>query len=210
MSEPSSADENSPTFKTAVAATLQDIADLGVAPEDRQTVLRAGITYRLGGVTFASANGAAGSVAAQGGRPNQNLGSASDRGDLLDKISSKLKLDREVVEMVYADQDGELDYVLSGKKLPDNKAAAAKIIAQLVMGGRQAAGLDDEWTQYAVIRGVVLDFGKLDSGNFATQMGALPDKVCVISGKGADRKMKVTKGGWEDIAALITVLVGAS
>jgi len=131
---------------------------------------------------------------------------AVDEQDVLGKIEAALKLDRDVLELVYDVRDGEPELVLAPKKLASNKAQAARQLAQLIAAARQAAGLE-EWTSTGPIRRVVTEYGKLDVGNFAATIQQM-DKVAVIRGKGQQREVKITRPGMEATRDLITSMVG--
>lgn len=129
-----------------------------------------------------------------------------DDGDVISRVSSGLKVDRDTLELVYAAQDGEPHVVISAKKIAQNKALAARQLGQLVAAARQAAGLE-EWTSAATIRKVVTDYGRLDSGNFAATIQQM-DNVAVIRGKGQQREVKITRPGMEAASDLINSLAG--
>jgi hypothetical protein len=110
------------------------------------------------------------------------------------------------LELVYADQDGEPHVVISAKKLAQNKALAARQLGQLVAAARQVVGIE-EWTSVSTIRKVVTDYGRLDSGNFASTIQQM-DNVAVIRGKGQSREVKITKPGLEATADPIKGIAG--
>ena len=96
--------------------------------------------------------------------------------------------------------------VISAKKLAQNKALAARQLGQLVAAARQVVGIE-EWTSVSTIRKVVTDYGRLDSGNFASTIQQM-DNVAVIRGKGQSREVKITKPGLEATADLIKGIAG--
>lgn len=202
MSTITGTDELTSHIRDAIARTIADLDHVGVGGDDRSVVLRAVLAVRLGG---ALVNTPVAPVA-----PLTTIATSispkGDDSDVLGKIAAAMKLKREVLELVYDIQDGQPALVISAKKLSERKAEATKVIAQLVAGARQAAGLE-EWTGVGTIRGVVNDFGRLDGNNFAVTIQGL-DKVCLFRGKSTSRELKVTRAGMEEIAALIVGLVG--
>jgi len=98
-------------------------------------------------------------------------------------------------------------FAASAKKLPPNKALAARQLGQLVAAARQVVGIE-EWTSVSTIRKVVTDYGRLDGGNFAATIQQMADNVAVIRGKGQSREVKITKPGLEATADLIKGLAG--
>src|SRR5688500_13588748 len=192
-------------IRQAAEAALADVNALAVEGEDRKIILKALLDARLGGSVPASPSfiGAAGPIT-NGAKPNAP--GAVDDGDVIGRVSAVLKVDRDTLELVYAPQDGEPHVVISAKKIAQNKALAARQLGQLVAAARQAAGLE-EWTSAATIRKVVTDYGRLDSGNFASTIQQM-DNVAVIRGKGQSREVKITKPGLEATVDLIKGLAG--
>lgn len=201
MSRTTSPDDRTAPIRAAIRSSIDDINASDIPVEDRQTVLRAVLTVRLGGAVAAPT--ASADAAPHGAGPSA---APADGSDLLSRIAAGMKLDRDTIELIYAEKEGEPEVVLSAKKLPDLKAAATKVLAQLVVGARQAAGLE-EWTPVNTVRPVVQNYGRLDTSNFSTHMLQL-DRVCLAKGKGLQRELKVTKPGMEEIAALVQALAG--
>lgn len=131
---------------------------------------------------------------------------AVDSTDLVPRIAAKLKVDQQLVEDVYAVDDGELKVVVAASKLEKTKAGATKQLALLVAAGRQGAGLET-WTQSDELREVAKDFGKFDVTNFGKQLRELDDPFN-FTGSGTNIKVKVNRGGWEAATALVTKLAG--
>lgn len=193
--------------RQAAAAALADVNALEVEGEDRKIVLKALLDARLGGsVPVSPAFTVAASPASNGTKLDPAQAFASD--DVMGRVSAALKIDRDTLDLVYALQDGEPHVVISAKKIAPNKALAARQLGQLVAAARQAAGLE-EWTPAATIRKVVTDYGRLDSGNFASTVQQM-DNVAVIRGKGQQREVKITKPGMEATAELIKSLAGTT
>lgn len=190
------------TIRQAIQAAIEDVDASNVSTADRQTVLRAALTARLGssfGPVTIGANHQA--------QVDQFAPPTGDPNDLLNRIAVGMRSSRDKIEMVYAESDGAPELVISAKKLPDLKSVATKLLAQLVVGARQAAGLE-EWTPVSAIRPVVQSYGRLDSKNFATHMQQL-DSTCLVRGKGSQRELKVTKPGMEEIANLVDALASS-
>jgi hypothetical protein len=192
--------------RQAAAAALADVDALGVAAEDRSTVLKALLQARLGGFAPNVPNpkvedGQIQDLSNLGGTPE-----VIQPGDVLSKIAAGLKVDRDALELIYALQEGEPHVVVSAKKISTNKALAVRQLGQLIAAARQIAALE-EWTSAATIRKVVQDYGRLDSANFAASIQQM-DNVAVIRGKGQQREVKITKPGLEATAELIKGITG--
>lgn len=131
------------------------------------------------------------------------LGESAD--DLLARIAEKLRLNRDVVKEVFSIDDGTLTLLVPSSRLEKAKAGATRQIALLVAGGRQAAGIDDEWTSIEEIREVCNDFGKYDAPNFSHAINSL-DQFCSFKGKGQKREVRLNRQGFEEVAQLVTKL----
>jgi hypothetical protein len=125
------------------------------------------------------------------------------------RIAAKLKLDSEVVSHVYyVDPDGKnLEVVISASRLPTKFGPAIKELALLVAAGRQAAGIDIEWTSADEIREVCEHFKRYDAANFATHIQNMDD-VFSIRGTPRKREVRMTMPAWEQATALVTRLTG--
>jgi hypothetical protein len=93
------------------------------------------------------------------------------------------------------------ELIVKTNKLPGPKSQATVDIALLVMGARQAAGID-EFTESEVLREACKQYGKFDSSNFAGHLKAL-DSLVQSSGKAQSMLRKLTKPGREAAAGLI-------
>jgi len=193
-----SKDHESAAIRAAVSSAIADVDSIGVSASDRPMVLEAVLAKRLGlnAGAFPALDSSAGKL-----HTKIEIG----EGGVMGKIATRMKLSADVLELVYDIRDGQPNLVISGKKLPSNKAQATKLITQLVAGSRQAAEID-EWTSVGTIRAAITEYGRLDSSNFAATIQQL-DSVLLIRGKGLDREVKVTKPGMEEIAAVIGNLV---
>lgn len=195
------------SVRQAAAAALADVNELKVEGEDRKILLKALLQARLGASGSASPTISGAQNQASNGAP-LNTPPLVSSDDVMGRIGAALKVDRDTLDLVYALQDGEPHVVISAKKIAANKSLAARQLGQLVAAARQAAGLE-EWTPAATIRRVVTDYGRLDSGNFASSIQQM-DNVAVIRGKGQQREVKITKPGMEATADLIKSLAGAA
>lgn len=153
-----------------------------------------------------------GNVQASISRPNPNsrggsVAASTDEGAMLQAIANRLKLDVEAVAQVFSIDDGELQLVIGPGKLNPRKSGATKEIALLVAAGRQAAGIDDEWTSLGVIRKVCEDYRRLDSPNFAAAIKEMEDWFS-FRGNGTNREVRMSRPAWEQARELIIRLIG--
>lgn len=134
-------------------------------------------------------------VSSQGAKPE------SESGETLDKVATKLGLDREAIDEIFDVEDGDVKLTIAPAKLDAHKTKGAKEIALLVAAARQGAGSED-WTRQNTIRVVADDYGKFDSPNFAQTLSELGDYFS-FSGTGRGRRLKMRRAGFEEAAALI-------
>jgi hypothetical protein len=205
MTSTETEEQEGDAIRRAAAAALADVNALAVQGDDRRIILKALLDARLGVSEPVSGKHTSGQPA-NGHNLNLQLPAPGGVDDVIGMLSAGLKVDRDTLELIYAQQDGEPHVVISAKKLPQNKALAARQLGQLVAAARQVVGIE-EWTSVSKIRKVVTDYGRLDSGNFAATIQQM-DNVAVIRGKGQSREVKITKPGLEATADLIKGLAG--
>ncbi len=122
------------------------------------------------------------------------------------KLAAKLGVETTTAERVFdIDEDG-LHLIVAPSKLGPTTKEAILQIARLVVAGRQAAGLDAEWTASAVVRAVCEDRGKADPSNFSAHIKTLDGNGFRIKGSGAQREFKANATGFEQAGALLTEL----
>jgi hypothetical protein len=131
-----------------------------------------------------------------------------DPDDLIQRIATKLNLDRELVDETFEVEDGQIRLTVARTKLNAAKTRGTKQIAVLLAAARQAAGLEEK-TKFDIIREVADDYGKYDSPNFAATLNELGDYFS-ISGPRGDRELKVRRAGYDEAAATIRRLQGRS
>jgi hypothetical protein len=199
-------EQQSDGIRRAAAAALADVNALAVQGDDRRIILKALLDARLGVSEPVPPGKHTSGQPANGHNLDLQVPAQGAVDDVIGKLSAGLKVDRDTLELVYAEQNGEPHLVISAKKLAQNKALAARQLGQLVAAARQVVGIE-EWTSVSTIRKVVTDYGRLDSGNFAATIQQM-DNVAVTRGKGQSREVKITKPGLEATADLIKDLAG--
>jgi hypothetical protein len=185
----------------AAAASIGDVEGMHLSAADRTIVLEALLRVRLGGGTAIASK-----TPLAGGSGVKAAIEPANEGDLLGKMAMALQVSRDALELVYDFEGGSPSLVVSAKKIAPNKSTAVRQLGQLVAAARQITGIE-EWTSATVIRKVVLDYGRLDSSNFAASLQQM-ENVAVLRGKGTTREVKITKPGIESTADLIKVITG--
>jgi hypothetical protein len=134
------------------------------------------------------------------GAPDANGGATA--ADALRAIAARVGVERATVEEVYDLHDGSVQLIIPTGKLTNRTASAAKEIALLLAGGRQAGGTE-EWTSVDVIRDACSDFKKLDSGNFAKTIKSMEDVFNFRKESERKTSVKLSRPGWEEFGGLV-------
>jgi hypothetical protein len=186
-------------LKDVLAEALRAVNDAEIPPELREIAFAKAID-----LAAAPQSARAGGPAVRKPQLQEELGGDADA---LQRIASKLKLDREVVSQVYyVNPDGKsLEVVISPSRLPTKFGTAIKELALLVAAGRQAAGIDAEWTAADEVRRVCEHFKRNDPSNFATYIKQMED-VFSMRGTAYKREVRMTMPAWEQATALVTRL----
>jgi hypothetical protein len=98
------------------------------------------------------------------------------------------------------DEDG-IHIMAPRSRFPKQKSAAIQQVATLLVGARQAAGLDDEWTSLTLVREATERLGVDDPSNFAAHIKRLEGIRSRGSGKSGELRMNSV--GFEATAKLI-------
>jgi len=180
----------------------------GILREAIRVVREAEIPEDLQSVAFSEAVRLISSSESLAGQPAATI--PAGEGTPLQHIATRLDLGVEVVSEVYFEDGDGINVGVAPRRLESATARATKQLALLVAAGRQAAGLDAEgWTSTAEIRKVCRDFGKFDEGNFASTIREMQDHFN-FRGKGLQRQVRLTRGGWEAAQELVRSLVSNS
>lgn len=162
-----------------------------------ETIMRPAPGNRVG----TASNAQTGSRAQTGGTET------SDHGDAMARLATKLGIDPATAAKAYdIDEDG-LHVVVAPSRLHANVTTAMRQVARLVAAGRQAAGLDLEWTAVSEIRRICEDRGRFSSGHFAEQVAQLDGHGFRLRGSGQARELKANATGFEDAGQLVKELV---
>lgn len=132
---------------------------------------------------------------------------ASD--DWLARIAARVNLSTDQVESVYFLDRDKLELVVAPGRFETAKTRGTEQIALLVAAGRQAAGLDEDWTSVDPIREQCEHFKRYDASNFAATIKAMHD-IFTVRGAGRDRKVRMTAPAWHRAAELVQSLAAGS
>ena len=121
----------------------------------------------------------------------------------IEVLAQKLRIDSSVVQEIFSfEKDTGLQLIVGASKLGSERRAAMRLLAILVAGGRQVAGLEER-TKLSTVREASEDYGKLDATNFSTVVNGM-DNFFGYRGKGgAQREMRLNRSGWQELKAVI-------
>jgi hypothetical protein len=195
--------------KDTLAAALKAVTEAEIPAELREVAFAKAVDLLAAKIPAAPANGTSGAVndaatpaeAQSGGQTVAPSGVSA-----LDRIATKLGVDRELVEEVFAETDGSIDITVSPRKLAPAKQEASRQIALLITAGRQAAGVEER-TATDVIRAKCEEFRKLDPTNFGKAIGGMHDEFS-FQGPPRKRLVKLSRQGWPAAVDLVKRLTG--
>jgi len=182
-----------------IVRMLQDAAAL---------VEEAGLPAELRSAAFGKAfDMLTGATAALEASSPVGTGAPVDQGDLLGRIATRLKVERDLIDDTYeVDDDGNLSLSIAKSRLEAGKAGATKQIATLLAAGRQAAGIETS-TPNSIVRAAVEAYGRYDSPNFSATVKELDD-ILSFPGSGRDWQVKVRKASFGEVGTLLRAIHG--
>lgn len=194
------------SLTSGLRAAAEAVEAAGVPEDLRLIAFQKALDVTLGGGV--TGTGEVTTPAQTGTAPGASGNSGSGGAAPMAKLAAKLEIEAGVAEQVFdIDEDG-LHIKLSSSKLASSKKAATNEIARLVVAGRQAAGLDAEWTALEEVRSACEDRGKYDRTNFSKHVKEVDGDGFRIRGSKTKRELKAHGVGFETTGALVTRLVG--
>ena len=209
--------EVSETLKTAWTA----VEDAGLPEKIQEVAFReavrllvptqivAAVAPRTSGQTGKAArtSGSAGSDTSGGGFDGDGSRITEAESTLLDKVEQHTAVPREKLEELVHLDDGVLKVSLPGIKLGKNNADKTRAIAQVLTIVR-GFGLDEDETSLELVRAEAQRLKCYDSANFSSQVKALNGYL--ITGSGANRRIRAKSGGINGFPAFVDSLLGES
>lgn len=128
-------------------------------------------------------------------------------GNQLEQLAARLKIPIDLAQQAFY-LDGEtLEITIQSGKIATSKKTGAKEICLLLAAGRQAVGLDQEWTASSILRDACNRFGRFDRNNFGSTLSSM-DNVFHIRGRQQDKEVRVLIPGFEAAGDLVRRLLG--
>jgi len=128
--------------------------------------------------------------------------------DDVGKIAAKLELDPDMVGRVYdVDEDG-VHLTVKRDSLSETKKFAQQEITYLLVGGRQAVGLED-WTPTKTVLDATHDRGVHDT-NVSKAVSALDGDGFRFRGSSGKREMKINAVGYTKASEIVKRITEAS
>jgi hypothetical protein len=152
-------------------------------------------------------------VSGTGGSRSAGAGSDGDgginvtEGEIFDKVVEHTGVDRDKLDKI-VHLDGEVLRVsIPGIRLGKNNAEKTRVVAQILTIVR-GFGLDENETSLEVIRAEATRLKCYDTANFSSHVAKLSGYV--ITGSGANRRIRAKAGGIQAFPALVEKLSGES
>jgi len=131
----------------------------------------------------------------------------ASEGELFEKVEQQTGVTKErLSEIVHLD-DGALKVSIPGIKLGKNNAEKTRAIAQILTIVR-GFGLEEAETSLELVRAEAQRLKCYDQANFSSQVKVLSGYL--ITGAGANRRIRAKAGGIQAFAALVDNLLGTS
>lgn len=195
---------DSESLTERLRAAVQAVDAAGVPDDLREIAFTRALDALLGAP--GPSQSAADSVATAAPQESAAASRADGDGPVV-RLARKLGIDERTAQQVYdIDEDG-LHLVLSPAKFNTKVTYAMQEIAQLIVAGRQASGLDEDWTSADEIRKACESRGLYSPGNFATQVKKIERDGFRARGSGRNREFKASAVGFEkagELAARLT------
>ncbi len=131
---------------------------------------------------------------------------AAAMGSSLDRLATRLRLGRDVVDAVYTESGDTIAVTVPPDKLNKARSIGTREIALLVAAAHQA--ISDDATTADQIRHVAQDYDRFDGPNYASTLADMKGNF-LIGGNSRARTYKLTKPGWAAATALISKIGGA-
>lgn len=126
------------------------------------------------------------------------------RGNLLDRLATRLSLPLDVIEGVYTSDGSIVEISVHPNRLPRSRSTGTKALALLVTAMRQAGG-DEEFSAVDEIRRVAQEYDRYDGPNFASAINEMRGTF-LVKGTARQRQLKLTRPGWQQAADLVREL----
>ena len=138
---------------------------------------------------------------------NGDSGITVSEDDIYDRVVAHTGVDRGELEQVVHLDDGALKVSIPGLRLGRNNAERARSVAQILTITR-GFGIEEHETSLDVIRAECDRLRVYDQNNFSSHMKALTGFV--ITGSGANRRVRAKGPGIAAFPALVDKLLGAA
>jgi hypothetical protein len=189
-------------------AAVQAVEAAGVPDDLREIAFARALDATLGPATPYVAPAVASAHPADGPSPTSQPHAPTTADRPLATLARKLGIEEATAARVYDLDDDGLHLVAGPARFDSRVTAAMEQIARLVVAGRQAAGLDEEWTSADQIRVACEDRGRYSDSNFATYVKRLDGDGFRIRGNGRNREFKANAIGFEHTGELVAQLAG--
>jgi hypothetical protein len=131
----------------------------------------------------------------------------SSGGALLDRLAEAMKLDREKLDYVFAEEDNTLVLSVNRSQLSEDRVTAQREVALLLAAGRQIVGIDPDRTHTDAIRHQAEELGLVRKNTFRDEMGRLGSAFSSRPIGRFGRGLKVMKIGRDEALTLVRRII---
>jgi hypothetical protein len=145
--------------------------------------------------------------AAEAAKTRPPTGTASqDSGDWTNKIADALGMTIDEIAEIYYFDGENLKLLVGRKQLPSSASSGTQHIAALVAAGRQAMGLDENGTEFELIKPVLKTHNVFNTKNWTTYIKQLGSKF-IYDGSGKKQTIKLTNKAYDVVAEIARTYV---
>ena len=128
-------------------------------------------------------------------------------GSGLARVAARLTVPENALADVFAVEDDSVTLHVASGKIAPTKSRATREVALLMSAARQAAGIDESWTDVSHVRDALSQYSRYDISNFSKYLRETGD-LFNFRGKPV-QQLRLTRPGWEAAAELVKTLTGS-
>lgn len=125
----------------------------------------------------------------------------------MEQLATRLNIPIDLAEQAFYLDREILEITIPSGKIAASKKTGSRQVCLLLAAGRQATGLDQEWTHSGLLREACSRFGRFDQNNFGSTLSSMDD-VFHIRGRQQEKEVRVLVPGFEDAGELVRRLLG--
>lgn len=194
-----------PNYAALAQEAYTAIKDLEAADEYKLAGYKVILSSLIGSPVRAQTNPAQAADPASGSRPKR--ATAHDSGDWTGKIADALGMTSDEIAEIYYYDGENLKLLVGRKQLPSSASSGTQHVAALIAAGRQAMGLDENGTEFELIKPALKTHNVFNLKNWTTYIKQLGSKF-IYDGTGKQQTIKLTNKAYDAVADIARTYVG--